>query len=326
MKRWKQVLVSAGLMAAMEVSSVYAAGWQWLDNNNDGVSECYYIQDDGTALLGTVTPDGHTVDEQGAWIVDGVVQTQNTEPAQAMEPARYSSQTTVAPRITRSSMQTSQLGQFRYILYSPANPTDNMALVVYLHGHGLGDKLNDLEKDIEPLKKEAKKTSDAFILAPLLPPELDYGRKGMWPGIDPSIMELIESVITEYHIDRDRVSMIGGSMGADSAIQIAAAHPDVFSCCVGIAPFHENSPMAKWEEGWGEKLKTTPFWFFVEDETSARSLAKTTSEGIIAAGGQAWVEVKEGTTHKTVGQQVTDRMGVGGYGIYNWLVSVRKIR
>ncbi len=87
MKRWKQVLVSAGLMAAMEVSSVYAAGWQWLDNNNDGVSECYYIQDDGTALLGTVTPDGHTVDEQGAWIVDGVVQTQNTEPAQAMEPA-----------------------------------------------------------------------------------------------------------------------------------------------------------------------------------------------------------------------------------------------
>ena len=80
------------------------------------------------------------------------------------------------------------------------------------------------------------------------------------------------------------------------------------------------------EEGWGEKLKTTPFWFFVEDETSARSLAKTTSEGIIAAGGQAWVEVKEGTTHKTVGQQVTDRMGVGGYGIYNWLVSVRKIR
>ncbi len=326
MKRWMQVLGAVGVMAAIGVSPAYAAGWQWLDNNNDGVSECYYVQDDGTVLLETVTPDGYTVDAQGAWVVDGVVQTQAAESAQAEEPARSGSVTTAPARVTRNSTQTSQLGRFRYILYSPKNPTDNMALVVYLHGHGLGDKLDDLEKDIAVLKKEADKRSNAFILAPLLPPELDHGIKGMWPGIDASIMELVESVITDYHIDRDRVSMIGMSMGADSAVQIAAAHPEMFSCCVGIVPFHEKSPITKWEEGWGEKLKTTPFWFFVEDETSAKNMAKTVSEGITAAGGQAWLEVKEGTTHKTASEQASENIGAGGYGIYDWMVSVRKTR
>ena len=83
MKRWMQVLGAVGVMAAIGVSPAYAAGWQWLDNNNDGVSECYYVQDDGTVLLETVTPDGYTVDAQGAWVVDGVVQTQAAESAQA---------------------------------------------------------------------------------------------------------------------------------------------------------------------------------------------------------------------------------------------------
>lgn len=48
MRQWKRLLVSAGLAAAMAITPVYAAGWQWMDNNNDSVSECYYLQDDGT--------------------------------------------------------------------------------------------------------------------------------------------------------------------------------------------------------------------------------------------------------------------------------------
>ena len=51
---------------------------------NDGISECYCF--DGTSFMyaSTTTPDGYTVDENGAWTVDGVVQTKNAE-AQATE-------------------------------------------------------------------------------------------------------------------------------------------------------------------------------------------------------------------------------------------------
>ena len=58
-------------------NEVYASnGWQWIDGNNDGVAECYYFDANGWLLVNTTTPDGHKVDENGAWIVNGVIQTQ----------------------------------------------------------------------------------------------------------------------------------------------------------------------------------------------------------------------------------------------------------
>ena len=49
--------------------------WQWIDGNEDGISEYYYFDQNGYCLINGVTPDGHTVDSNGAWIVDGAVQT-----------------------------------------------------------------------------------------------------------------------------------------------------------------------------------------------------------------------------------------------------------
>lgn len=48
--------------------------WCWLDGNRDGIAECYYFNGYGYMLAGTVTPDGYTVNENGAWTVNGVVQ------------------------------------------------------------------------------------------------------------------------------------------------------------------------------------------------------------------------------------------------------------
>lgn len=53
-------------------------GWYWIDGNRDGTAECYYFQV-YSILTDTVTPDGYQVDEEGAWTVDGVVQTRRTD-------------------------------------------------------------------------------------------------------------------------------------------------------------------------------------------------------------------------------------------------------
>lgn len=50
--------------------------WQWIDGNGDGVSESYYFNENGYMLTNTVTPDNYTVNADGAWTVNGVVQTQ----------------------------------------------------------------------------------------------------------------------------------------------------------------------------------------------------------------------------------------------------------
>ena len=53
-------------------STWYSNGWQWIDG------KCYYFDGNGYMLSNTTTPDGYTVDASGAWVVNGVVQTQRT--------------------------------------------------------------------------------------------------------------------------------------------------------------------------------------------------------------------------------------------------------
>ncbi len=55
--------------------------WEWIDGNTDGIAECYYFDGSGYCLINTMTPDGYTVDLNGAWTIDGQVQTRTVETA-----------------------------------------------------------------------------------------------------------------------------------------------------------------------------------------------------------------------------------------------------
>ena len=94
-KKWVIAAIAAVLTMGINITA-QAAGWQqdangwwwdngngtwasnnwyWLDGNNDGVQECYYFGMDGYMYANTTTPDGYTVNSDGAWTVNGVVQT-----------------------------------------------------------------------------------------------------------------------------------------------------------------------------------------------------------------------------------------------------------
>lgn len=48
-----------------------ATGWNWIDGKS------YFFDANGKMLVDTTTPDGYTVNKDGAWVVNAVVQTQN---------------------------------------------------------------------------------------------------------------------------------------------------------------------------------------------------------------------------------------------------------
>lgn len=100
MKKIFMTAILAGLMAVSMSMTAFAGQWQqdakgWWYQNDDKTylkdgwkwvdGKCYYFTSDGYCLTGTQTPDGYTVDASGAWIVDGVVQTQGGEAAAAPE-------------------------------------------------------------------------------------------------------------------------------------------------------------------------------------------------------------------------------------------------
>ena len=98
-------LTLAALMTICHASAVFAGSWQkdekgwrfqqddgsyvqdvwkWIDGNQDGVSEYYRFGADSYIYTDTKTPDGCMVNADGAWMENGVVQTQGTLISQAV--------------------------------------------------------------------------------------------------------------------------------------------------------------------------------------------------------------------------------------------------
>ena len=50
-----------------------------MDDDGDGVEQCYYFDGNGYMLADTTTPDGCTVNGSGAWVENGAVQTRTAE-------------------------------------------------------------------------------------------------------------------------------------------------------------------------------------------------------------------------------------------------------
>ena len=78
MKKQYAAAILAAVMTVGNIVPSFAGQWQWQDVNGDGISECYYYDDNGIMLTNTTTPDGYTVDSNGAWVVNGAVQTQTS--------------------------------------------------------------------------------------------------------------------------------------------------------------------------------------------------------------------------------------------------------
>lgn len=70
---WKQD--GKGWWYQRDNGSYPSSCWEWIDGNNDGISECYYFNEIGYMLADTTTPDGYQVNENGAWISGSVIQT-----------------------------------------------------------------------------------------------------------------------------------------------------------------------------------------------------------------------------------------------------------
>ncbi|MCI8659019.1 MAG: hypothetical protein HFG54_02055 [Lachnospiraceae bacterium] len=68
---WKQD--TTGWFYQNTNGSYLSGGWYWVDGKS------YYFNDRGYCLTATTTPDNYTVDDSGAWTVNGEVQTREAE-------------------------------------------------------------------------------------------------------------------------------------------------------------------------------------------------------------------------------------------------------
>lgn len=75
--QWKQDKI--GWWYQNDDGSYLVNSWQWIDGNKDGIAESYCFDNNGYLFVNTVTPDGFQVNENGAWIINGLVQNKSVE-------------------------------------------------------------------------------------------------------------------------------------------------------------------------------------------------------------------------------------------------------
>ena len=134
---------------------------------------------------------------------------------------------TIGAKTPAAGTVTEHHGELSYLLYEPAEVSDDLSLIVYLHGgSGKGDDLS-LLTSVDGLPEylaDGKVAPDAYVVMP----QLTSDHKG-WVDIGGDIMKLIGALEEEYSIDPDRVSLTGHSMGGTGVWQLALAYPGSFS-------------------------------------------------------------------------------------------------
>lgn len=142
-----------------------------------------------------------------------------------------------------NSMKLCETNRMKYWLYTPENVTENMPLIVYLHGTtGKGNDpklLLTLDEFPKYLGEGDLGEVPAYVLIPQLPSD-----ERDWMTMKEAVISMIQKAAATYQIDRDNISLTGFSMGGAGVWNIAAAYPELFRCiapCSGGARFSEST-------------------------------------------------------------------------------------
>ncbi|WP_419211044.1 prolyl oligopeptidase family serine peptidase [Maribacter sp. X9] len=157
------------------------------------------------------------------------------------------------PILLDSVMETDVKENLAYYLYYPEDyqdePDKKFPLLLFLHGGGeSGDSLVTVKRNGPPKLIVQGKKFPFLILAPQNP----YAKK--WWNTR-AVKQLLDSIVNDNRIDRNRIYLTGLSRGGGAAWELAVQYPETFAAMAvvcGMSPV----PYASWIN------KKMPIWVF----------------------------------------------------------------
>ena len=256
-----------------------------------------------TAIVITVFSgcgSGQTPDTEGSTPKQRTEEiTENTEipetPEESTEDTKPEDKPAAASSFRACSIKTNSLGELKYWLYTPSDPTENMPLIVYLHGgSGKGDDL-ELITAVDGFPKYLRDGQLGDVRAYVIIPQLPSSQKG-WANGAAAVYELIQVTVSKFGIYEENISLTGHSMGGTGTWNLALSYPTLFA---RIAPL---SGSIRVQPEYIEKLKNIPVWAFVG---SADTIVPPDSSmefvaALKEAGGNAGITIFGDADHFTV--------------------------
>lgn len=138
----------------------------------------------------------------------------------------------------------------QYILDLPKDTKKPFPLILFLHG--AGERGNDLEKvkAHSPFTYKNLIKEEVAILAPQCP-DNQY-----WDTF--AVYELLQNILKNYNVDKDRVYLTGLSMGGWGTWKLADEHPELFAAIAPVCGPMNRPTLSRA----CMQLKDKPIWIF----------------------------------------------------------------
>ena len=199
-------------------------------------------------------------------------------------------------------------GNIGYWLYTPDTPSDDMPLILFLHG--AGESGNNLDyvcmHGIPKMIAKEGLSLPAYAIFPQCPGAY------VWPDLVLPLKALIDSVVSEYKIDKKRIHATGLSMGGFGTWALGRAFPNFFASL---------APICGGGLAWAAGSLKMPIRAFHGDKDSVVSLRNSVEmvDAVNANGGNATLTIFPDTDHDSwnAAYEKTD--------LIEWILAQKKV-
>ncbi|MBC2840282.1 PHB depolymerase family esterase [Robiginitalea sp. SC105] len=214
---------------------------------------------------------------------------------------------TAQSRLVAGSQETAVRETLQYYLYYPPGydeSEEEFGILLFLHGGGeAGQSLEAMRENGPPKMLLEGNDFPFLILAPY------NSHKKQWWNVR-AVRQLLDSVVADNRVDRNRIYLTGLSRGGSASWEMAVQYPDTFAALVvvcGMAPL----PYASWID------PDLPIRVFhgTEDEV----IPFSESERMVARLQQIGYDV-ELTAYEGVGHNSWDR-AYRTEGLFEWIAA-----
>ena len=157
-------------------------------------------------------------------------------------------------------LHTDSAGEHRYAVFVPAKGASSEPLPIILFLHSASERGSDGEKQtnvgLGPAIRARAETFPFLAVFPQCDDTISSVQDAWGPAATAGqrALAILDEVITIYNVDKNRVYLIGCSMGGYGAWAHAAADPDRWAAVVPICGGGNTQ--------WAEQLRDVPIWSF----------------------------------------------------------------
>ena len=151
------------------------------------------------------------------------------------EQAEFGNEKIVSSNVISNTLYIDGKAQINSLIYTPQNTDKALPLVVYIHGKGeCGNNINVLANanGLPNYLIQDKLFPDAIIV---MPQSKDQYMFYYTHDSGNALRCLINKMVETYNVDRDSISIVGFSLGQQTASQMVSYYPDTFSAAVLIS-------------------------------------------------------------------------------------------